>query len=69
MLRAYSGTFAAVGTATGHMECADDVEHFFLERVGRSFVFDSGVRIVKHALFACAGGTYVTAGVAAYAAG
>ena len=50
------------------MERADDMEHVLLKGICNGLVFKAGIVIVKHALFARAGGTDVAAGVAADAA-
>ena len=68
MLRTNSGALAAVSAARGHMERPDDMEHVFLERIGRGLVVRAEVVIIKHALFAAARGAHVAAGVAADAA-
>ena len=69
MLGADPGAFAAVGAASGNMECADDVEHIFLEGVCCRLLGNAGIGLSKTHLFAGAGGTYVAAGVAADALG
>ena len=65
MLRTNARAFAAVGTSSDNVERADNVEHFFLKGVCSRFVFHTGVRIVKHALFAGACRTNVPTGIAA----
>ena len=69
MLGTYSGAFAAVGTSSGNVERADDVEHIFLKAVVSCFLSNAGVGVIEYTLLAGAGRAYVAARIAADAAG
>ena len=62
-------TFSAVGAASGHMECADDVNIFSSKESYAAFWETPESGLSKNAVGAGAGGTYVAAGVAANALG
>jgi hypothetical protein len=69
ILGANPTAFTAVCAAACHMECTDNMEQILLEGVRGSFVAQSGLIIVKHTLFAAAGGAYIPACIATNAAG
>ena len=69
MLRANSGAFSAVCAASNNVECADNVEHFFLKGVSRRLIFNTRVGVIENALFAGTSGADITASVAANATG
>ena len=68
MLRANAGAFTAIGTSACDMECADNVEHLFLERICGSLVGNTRFRVIKHTLFAGTCRADIPAGIASYAA-
>ena len=69
MLRTNSGTLTTVGATTTHVEGTDDVEHILLKFVCIALGGYPALIVVKHALFAGAGRTGITAGIAANTTG
>ena len=69
ILRTDSRTFAAVRASSCYVKRADNMEQIFFEIIRIRFAGDAGLRIVKYALHAGAGGADISARVAADAAG
>ncbi len=64
-LRTYSAAFAAVCTSSCHMECTDDMEHFFFKGVHICFLRTVKLIAVEYTFTTAACWTYITAGITA----